>query len=62
MFSFLDMINHSLGYFNINTKLKNKIYTVVALLGDFYLIYVTYRLLANHVWMRGLLYPASKRG
>ena len=56
MFSFLDMINHSLGYFNINTKLKNKIYTVVALLGDFYLIYVTYRLLVNHAWMRGLLY------
>ena len=27
MFSFLDMLNHSLGYFNINTKLKNKIYT-----------------------------------
>lgn len=56
MFSFLDMINHSLGYFNINLKLKNKIYTVVAFLGDCYLIYVTYRLLANHVWMRGLLY------
>ena len=49
MFSFLDMLNHSLGYFNINTKLKNKIYTIVALLGDGYLIYVTYRLLANHV-------------
>lgn len=56
MFSFLDMINHSLGYFNINTKLKNKIYTIVALLGDFYLVYVTYRLLANHAWMRGFLY------
>ena len=56
MFSFLDMLNHSLGYFNINTKLKNKIYTIVALLGDGYLIYVTYRLLANHVWVRGLLY------
>lgn len=56
MFSFLDMINHSLGYFNINTKLKNKIYTVVALLGDCYLIYVTYRLLINQRWMRGLLY------
>ena len=56
MFSFLDMLNHSLGYFNINTKLKNKIYTIVALLGDGYLIYVTYRLLANHVWLRGFLY------
>lgn len=56
MFSFLDMINHSLGYFNINTKLKNKLYSVVAFLGDCYLIYVTYRLFLNHRWMRGFLY------
>lgn len=56
MFSFLDMINHSLGYFNIKTTLKNKIYTVVAFLGDGYLIYVTYRLLANKAWVRGFLY------
>lgn len=56
MFSFLDMINHSLGYFNINTKLKNKIYTVVAFLGDIYLIYVTFRLFKNGAYMRGLLY------
>ena len=56
MFSFLDMVNHSLSYFNINTKLKNRVYTIIALLGDFYLIYVTTRLLINHVWLRGLLY------
>lgn len=56
MFSFLDLINHSLGYFNINTRLKNRIYTIVALLGDGYLIYVTARLLMNKVWLRGLLY------
>lgn len=56
MFSFLDLINHSLGYFNINTRLKNRVYTLVALLGDGYLIYVTARLLANKVWVRGLLY------
>lgn len=56
MFSFLDMINHSLGYFNIKPTLKNKLYTIVAFLGDCYLIYVTYRLFANHVWMRAFLY------
>ena len=56
MFSFLDLINQSLSYFNINTRLKNRVYTLVALLGDCYLIYVTARLLANHVWLRGLLY------
>lgn len=56
MFSFLDMVNHSLGYFNIKPVLKNKLYTIIAFLGDCYLIYVTWRLLANHVWMRGILY------
>lgn len=56
MFSFLDMINHSLGYFNIKPTLKNKLYTLVAAAGDCYLIYVTYRLFANHVWMRAFLY------
>lgn len=56
MFSFLDMVNHSLSYFNINTKLKNRVYTIIALLGDFYLIYVTTRLLINKAWLRGFLY------
>lgn len=56
MFSFLDMINSSLSYFNIEAKLKNRIYVIIASLGDIYLIYVTVRLLMNHVWLRGLLY------
>lgn len=56
MLSFLDMINHWLGYFNINAKLKNRIYIIIAFLGDLYLIYVTTRLLINHAWVRGLLY------
>lgn len=56
MLSFLDMINHSLGYFNVNSKLKNQIYTVVGFVGDFYLLYVAIRLLQNHVWLRGLLF------
>ncbi len=56
--SFLDMINHWLGYFNINAKLKNRIYIIIAFLGDLYLIYVTTRLLINHAWVRGC-YTAS---
>ena len=51
MLSFLDMINHWLGYFNINAKLKNRIYIVIAFLGDLYLIYVTTRLLMNQAWV-----------
>lgn len=56
MFSFLDMVNHGLSYFNINTKLKSRIYIVAAFLGECYLIYVTTRLFVNKVWLRGFLY------
>jgi hypothetical protein len=56
MFSFLDMINSSLSYFNLDVKLKNKIYIGIASLGDIYLVYVTFRLFQNHVWWRALLY------
>lgn len=56
MFSFLDMINSSLSYFNLDVKLKNRIYIVLATLGDIYLVYVTFRLFINHAWMRGFLY------
>lgn len=56
MFSFLDMINSSLSYFNLDVKLKSRIYIGIAAAGDIYLIYVTFRLFANHVWLRGFLY------
>lgn len=56
MFSILDMINHSLGYVNLSTKVKNRLYVVLAFLGDVYLAYVTVMLLINHAWLRGFLY------
>lgn len=56
MFSFLDMINSSLSYFNLDVKLKSRIYIAIAALGDIYLVYVTFRLFMNHVWLRAFLY------
>lgn len=56
MFSFLDMINSSLSYFNLDVKLKSRIYIGIATLGDIYLVYVTFRLFMNHVWIRAFLY------
>lgn len=56
MFSLLDMINGSLGYFNLSVKVKNRIYVALAFFGDGYLIYVTFMLLKNQAWMRGFLY------
>ncbi|WP_054760292.1 DUF6681 family protein [Secundilactobacillus collinoides] len=54
MFSLLDMINHYLGYFNINVKLKNRIYTIVGALGTIYLLYVAIRWIQNGYWLRGI--------
>ena len=56
MLTILDMINRSLGYFNVNTKLKNQAYVVVGFFGEFYLFYVAFRLLKNGAYVRGLLF------
>ncbi|WP_369406531.1 DUF6681 family protein [Lentilactobacillus kisonensis] len=39
------MVNHYLGYFNINVKLKSRIYTILGAFGDLYLFYISLRFL-----------------
>lgn len=56
MFSFLDIVNHYLGYFNINTTVKSRIYTLLGLLGDGYLFYVAIRFFQNGYFSRGALF------
>lgn len=56
MFSFIGMISGYLGYINMNTRLKNQVYTVLGSIGNFYLLYVAYRFFANGFWGRGLLF------
>lgn len=55
MFSFLDMINHYLGYFNINNRLKGRVYSVLGGLGTAYLFYISIRFIMNHFYKQGLL-------
>lgn len=55
MFSFLDMVNHYLGYFNIGTTLKSRLYTGLGALGDIYLFYISIQFLKNHYYSRGML-------
>ena len=55
MLSFLDMVNHYLGYFNISVKIKNRAYTILGALGDFYLFYIAFRYLQNGHPFWGLL-------
>lgn len=55
MFSFLDIINHYLGYVTIETNTKSRIYVILGVLGDLYLLYVAYRFAANGFIIRGIL-------
>jgi len=40
MLTFLDIINRMLGYFNIQDRPKGQVFTVVAFIANFYLLYI----------------------
>ncbi|MHC9537316.1 DUF6681 family protein [Dellaglioa sp. BT-FLS60] len=56
MFSLLDLANHYLGFFNVNLKLKNRIYTVLGFMGNWYLLYIASRYFINGYYARGSLF------
>lgn len=56
MVSILSMINSYLSYINLNVKIKNRIYTCLAFVGNFYLLYVSYRFFSNGYIWRGFLF------
>ncbi|KRN88358.1 DUF6681 family protein [Ligilactobacillus ceti] len=56
MFSFLGIINGWIGYINMNIKVKNRIYTILAALGNLYILYVAYRFFENGFLTRGFLF------
>ncbi|ATP35651.1 DUF6681 family protein [Ligilactobacillus salivarius] len=56
MFSILGLINTWIGYINMNVKIKNRVYTIVGGVGNFYLLYVAWRFFANGFIGRGLLF------
>lgn len=56
MFTFFDMIKASLNYVNLSTVLKNRIYTVLTAIGNFYLLYVAIKFYINGYFMRGSLF------
>lgn len=55
MLSFLDMVNHYLGYINVSVKIKNRVYVILGALGDLYLFYIAIRYLQNGHPFWGLL-------
>lgn len=56
MLSLLDTLNHFLGYFSINSKPRSRIYTVIASIGNFYLLYLAIHALKNQYFLRGAVY------
>ncbi|WDF83174.1 hypothetical protein PQ472_02760 [Lacticaseibacillus pabuli] len=59
MLTALDLVNRLLNYFNIQDKPKGKVFTVVAFVANFYILYVALNNLrfAGYRW-RGVLYMA----
>ncbi len=58
MFTLLDLVNHYLGYFTTNSKVKGRIYTAVGAIGVWYLLYLAYRFFENGRVLRGSLLVA----
>ncbi|MFD1672120.1 DUF6681 family protein [Agrilactobacillus yilanensis] len=56
MLSILDTLNHFLGYFSINSKPRSRIYTVIASIGNFYLLYLAIHAFRYQYFLRGAIY------
>jgi hypothetical protein len=55
MLSILDLMNHYLGFFNVNTRWKGRVYTLLALVGNFYLLFLAYSHLVQGNYLRSVL-------
>ena len=55
MLSILDLLNHYLGFFNVNARWKGQMYTILAGIGNFYILYLAVRHIQNGAYLRGVL-------
>lgn len=55
MFSILDLFNSYFSVFNVNSRLKGRIYTLIDFVGVSYLGYLTFSYLKNQAYMQGAL-------
>jgi len=53
MFTILDLLNHYLGFFNVNSKWKGRVYSLLAGVGDFYILYLAIMHIQNGAYLRG---------
>ena len=52
MLSILDLLNHYLGFFNVNARWKGQMYTILAGVGNFYILYLAVRHIQNGAYLR----------
>lgn len=55
MFSLLDLFNSYFSVFNVNSRLKGRIYTIIDFVGVAYLMYLTWSYLKNQAYTQGAL-------
>lgn len=53
MFTFLTMVSHYMGMINVKSRLKNQIYTAVAFVGNWYLLFIAIKFIQNGGYLRG---------
>ncbi len=53
MLTILDLLNHYLGMFNVNARWKGQVYSILAGVGNFYILYLAIRHIQNGAYLRG---------
>ena len=54
MLTILDLLNHYLGFFNVNSRWKGRVYSLLAAVGNFYILYLAVKHIQNGAYLRGL--------
>lgn len=59
MLTILGLLNQYLGFFNVNTKFKGRLYTILGFLGNWYILYIGISFITAHRYLRGFALSAA---
>ncbi|MCT4396740.1 DUF6681 family protein [Periweissella beninensis] len=54
LITILEMVNHYFGFFNVNTKFKGRLYTILGFIGSWYILYIAISFLTAARYLRGI--------
>ena len=54
LITILQMVNQYFGFFNVNTKFKGRLYTVLGFAGSWYILYIAISFLTANRYLRGI--------